>query len=171
MAVETIELDEQIRREPSRERLTFEEFLEWCDGTGAEWVDGKVIMASPASVPHQQIGGLLEILMRIYVETRGLGVVLRAPFAMRLGELRRSREPDLIFLAKKRMNLLTHNYLDGAAELVVETFHRKAWDEIAAKKLSNTNEQAFENTGCSILNDRQRNSMNSALTSGIIRRN
>jgi hypothetical protein len=35
--------------------ISYEAFLDWADeDTLAEWVDGKVIMTSPASLPHQQ---------------------------------------------------------------------------------------------------------------------
>ena len=32
------------------EKISYEEFLEWCDeDTLAEWVDGEIVMTSPAS--------------------------------------------------------------------------------------------------------------------------
>ena len=35
---------------PFDKKLTFEEFLDWCDeDTRAEWVDGEVVMVAPAS--------------------------------------------------------------------------------------------------------------------------
>ena len=40
--------------------MSYAEFLEWCDeDTLAEWVDGEVIMASPASAVHQILVGFL----------------------------------------------------------------------------------------------------------------
>lgn len=38
---------------------------------------------------------------------------------MRLAELRRGREPDLLFIAKEHLDRLTEAYLDGPADLVV----------------------------------------------------
>ena len=36
--------------------MTYQEFLNWADeDTLAEWVNGKVIMTSPASLRHQLI--------------------------------------------------------------------------------------------------------------------
>jgi Uma2 family endonuclease len=103
-------------------KLTFEEFMAWCDeDTWAEWVAGEVIgMDSPASVGHQTVGSLLEKILAIYVEQRQLGIVLRAPFLMRLAEIPSGREPDLLFVTKTRLNLIQKNYLDGPADLVVE---------------------------------------------------
>ena len=66
-------------------RMTYEEFLEWADeDTWAEWVDGEVIILSPASDPHQDLLGFLSSLLRHFVEAHELGRVLIAPFQMKL---------------------------------------------------------------------------------------
>ncbi len=102
--------------------LSYEEFLAWCDeDTWAEWVDGEVVMVSPASNRHQGIAGFLASILGLYVQAHDSGTVLTAPFQMRLAELRRGREPDLLFIAKARRHLLKKTYLDGPADLVIET--------------------------------------------------
>ncbi len=120
MAVE----QKQIRvtageREPPPGKMTYEEFLAWADeDTLAEWVDGEVIMLSPASYQHQRLSDFLGAVLGIYVETCHLGQVLSAPFQMRLALS--GREPDLLFVSEERMNIVRETYLDGAADLVVE---------------------------------------------------
>lgn len=111
-----------VTKVPPDRKLTYEEFLAWCDeDTWAEWVDGEVVMVSPASERHQAIRGFLETLLSIYVQERGLGRVLGAPFQMRLAEpVRSGREPDLLFVARERLVHLKETYLDGPADLVVE---------------------------------------------------
>ena len=105
---------------PAR-KLSFEEFLAWCDeDTWAEWVDGRVVMVSPASRRHQDLADFLTSILRIYVESRGLGLVLSAPFLMRLPNIPSGREPDLIFVAAAHRDRLKETYLDGPADLVVE---------------------------------------------------
>lgn len=102
-----------------RPKMTYEEFLAWADeDTLAEWVDGDVVVTSPASFEHQQIVNLLVSTMRPFVETHQLGVVLSAPFQMRVGE--RGREPDLLFLRNEHRDRLKPTYLDGPADLIVE---------------------------------------------------
>jgi Uma2 family endonuclease len=102
-------------------KLTLEEFLVWCDeDTWAEWVDGRVIMVSPASRRHQDLADFLTSILRIYIESRGLGVVLSAPFLMRLPNIPSGREPDLLFVATAHVDRLKETYLDGPADLVVE---------------------------------------------------
>lgn len=102
-------------------KLTYEEFLEWCDeDTWAEWVDGEVVMLSPASKQHQLIKKLLVAMLDAYVQRHDLGVVLDAPFQMKTGEDLPGREPDILFVAKEYLARLKENYLDGPADLVVE---------------------------------------------------
>ena len=73
-------------------RMTYEEFLDWCDeDTWAEWVDGAVIVLSPATVRHQDLVGLLFVLLSFFAERHTLGKVLCAPFQMRLVRQRTGR--------------------------------------------------------------------------------
>ncbi len=100
-------------------KMTYEEFLAWADeDTLAEWVDGEVVMTSPASQLHQDISGFLHMILRVYVETHKLGTVLPPPFQMKLA--RSGREPDLLFVANAHLERLKETYLDGPADLVVE---------------------------------------------------
>ncbi len=107
--------------EAPTKKMTYEEFLAWCDeDTWAEWVDGEVVIVSPASLPQQEIKRLLVSVLQTYVEQHDLGTVLGAPFQMRLAELQRGREPDVLFVAKEHLNRLTETYLDGPADVVIE---------------------------------------------------
>lgn len=109
-------------RVPPGKKLTYEEFLAWCDeDTWAEWVNGEVVLVSPASDRHQALRGFLESVIGIHAEERGLGRVLGAPFQMRLPEpVHSGREPDILFIASAHLSRLTQAYLDGPADLVVE---------------------------------------------------
>ncbi len=104
------------------EYVSFEQYIEWLDeDTRAEWVNGRIeIMASPASLYHQDIGGFLYSILRPYLESKDLGCVVLAPYVMRMAAIARGREPDLIFVRKDRLHLLTRHYLDGPADLAIE---------------------------------------------------
>jgi len=105
-------------RQPPPGKMSYEEFLEWLDeDTRAEWVDGEVIVVSPASTRHQDIADFLTNILRMFVTSRQLGVVLSAPFQMKL---KRGREPDLLFVATEHLSRLKETYLEGPADLVVE---------------------------------------------------
>jgi Uma2 family endonuclease len=103
-------------------RITFEEFLAWCDeDTRAEWVDGEVIILTPAASKHQKITMLLSSLLREFALLKNLGEILTAPFLVRLpGTLRRGREPDILFVSNEKLPFLKETYMDGAPDLIVE---------------------------------------------------
>src|SRR5919199_5503023 len=92
----------QANEAPPPARMTWEEFVAWCDeDTWAEWVDGEVIVLSPASIAHQELMTFLIFLLRLFVTTHGLGRLLSAPTLMRLPSRPSGREPDLLFVANE----------------------------------------------------------------------
>ncbi|MEJ5309926.1 MAG: Uma2 family endonuclease [Anaerolineae bacterium] len=98
--------------------LTYTEFLSWVDeDTLAEWVNGEIVMTSPASNQHQDIADFLTTILRAYIQARNLGVVRSAPFQMKL---RNGREPDLLFVKQEHLDRLKPTHLDGPADLVIE---------------------------------------------------
>ena len=106
---------------PTAQGMSYEEFLDWCDeDTLAEWVDGEVIMASPASLAHQTLVGFLLKILDTYAEQRDLGQVIAAPFQMKTGPELPGREPDLLFIARENVGRLKGVYLDGPADLAIE---------------------------------------------------
>jgi len=109
-----LEREEQPLRE-----MSYAEFLDWADeDTLAEWVNGKVIMTSPASNRHQQLVSFLDHLMGLYVRYQSAGELRIAPFQMRLANS--GREPDILFVRSEHLDRLQRTYLNGPADLVVE---------------------------------------------------
>lgn len=106
---------------PFSKKITYEEFLAWVDeDTWAEWVDGEVLLLTPASNKHQDLAGFLTALLRHFVEAHQSGMVIPAPFQMKTGPHLPGREPDLLFIAQEHLHRLQHAYLDGPADLVIE---------------------------------------------------
>ncbi len=101
--------------------LSYEAFLDWLDeDTRAEWVNGEIIVVSPASDPHQDLSDFLTTVLRTFLEEKGLGIVRSAPFQMKTGENLPGREPDLFYLAQDNIHRLEETFLDGPADLVIE---------------------------------------------------
>ena len=99
--------------------MTYDEFLDWADeDTLAEWVNGKVVMTSPASLRHQMLAQFLTRVLTGFAEVGHLGIVISAPFQMKLEQS--GREPDVLFVAETHRDRLHPTYLDGAADLVIE---------------------------------------------------
>jgi Uma2 family endonuclease len=103
---------------PLRQKMTYAEFLAWADeDTLAEWVDGEVIMASPASNQHQDLVRFLTTVLGIFAEQRNLGIVRPAPFQIKLEH---GREPDVLFVCRANLARLKETWLDGPADLAIE---------------------------------------------------
>jgi Uma2 family endonuclease len=99
--------------------ITYEEFLDLVDeDTLAEWVDGAIVMTSPANLRQQDIGRFLLTTLGYFVRVHTLGRGIDGPFQVKLP--RSGREPDVLYIANAHLNRLTPAYLDGPADLVVE---------------------------------------------------
>ena len=110
-----------VQSVPTPGRITFEEFLEWCNGDRrAEWVDGEVVLLSPNSLAHQDLAAFLYELIVAFVRAGNLGRVYFAPILMRLATRPSGREPDLVFVSAEHADRLRETYIDGPADLAVE---------------------------------------------------
>jgi len=104
---------------PDRE-LSEEEFVAWCDeDVKAEWVEGRVIMMSPANTAHVRLTSFLDRVMAAFVERRDLGEVFGPELATRLSP-RIRRVPDLMFVAKERLPNVGPTHLEGPPDLALE---------------------------------------------------
>jgi Uma2 family endonuclease len=101
------------------DKMSWEQFLEWVDeDTDAEWVDGEVVVTSPANREHERLFRFLLAILQAFVEHHQLGEVLGSRYVTRLA--RSGREPDLMFVAAAHRARITPTYLDGPPDLVVE---------------------------------------------------
>lgn len=102
-------------------RMTEKEFEHWCDeDVKAEWVGGEVILMSPEAFDQVTLAGWLYRLLSEFVEYHDLGEVIGRDFIVRLPRQRRRRAPDLLFIARARLQLLRPTYFEGAPDLIVE---------------------------------------------------
>ncbi len=102
-------------------KMSYEDFLEWNGDKGwFEWVNGEVFKMSSPSVLHQEIVGFLFLIMSSFIEANKLGKVFVSPIQMKLKKHKAGRQPDIMFVSKENLGKLKKNYLDGAADLVIE---------------------------------------------------
>jgi Uma2 family endonuclease len=117
--VELSEISDQ-KPHPGR-RMTEEEFVAWCDDkTRAEWVDGEVIIMSPANLQHVRLNQFLGAVLREFVESQAVGEVVGPEFQVRLASQRRRRVPDILFVATAHADRLRTTYLEGAPDMSIE---------------------------------------------------
>jgi len=108
------------RPKPADERLTYNEFCARIKETEkADLINGEIIMASPASIEHEDSFFSLGAIMRLYVNRRQLGIILGSRAAMKFSEYE-APEPDIMFIKKERLHLLGKTEIFGPADLVVE---------------------------------------------------
>ncbi len=113
---------ETMAKEKSEKKVlvTEEEFLEICDeDVRAEFIDGRIIVHSPASLIHVDLSGFVYTLVKLFVRKHKLGRVIGNNFQVRLRPGLR-RVPDLMFIASNNTVTITETQVDGAPDLVVE---------------------------------------------------
>lgn len=102
-------------------KMTYQEFLTAIpDDIHAEWVNGEVVLMTPISRVHQDLGRFLLNLTSYFVEAHQLGSVQYEPFQMKTSPKLPGRSPDILFVASEHLDRLKENHLDGPADLVVE---------------------------------------------------
>lgn len=100
--------------------LTYDDYLQLPnDGKRYEILEG-VLYVTPAPVPrHQKVSINLEFLLYAYVTANNLGEVYHAPIDVVLSRINVT-QPDIIFISRERLHLITEKNVAGAPDLVVE---------------------------------------------------
>ena len=100
--------------------VTEEEFYrDATEDSDWEYLDGRLVMHSPASDRHEDLFRFLLTLASAYLDVTRTGIVRGSRYPMRL-DARWSPEPDLLVVRPEKRHLLTRTRLEGAADLVIE---------------------------------------------------
>lgn len=129
--------------------MTYDEFLAWAnEDTLAEWVDGRVVLASPVGLRHQEIVNFLVGVLSGFARLHGLGRVLNGSFQMKLAHS--GREPDVLFVGADHSTASRRPILTGRPTSSSRSSRLRA--SAATEEISspNTNRRVFQNTGYSI---------------------
>jgi Uma2 family endonuclease len=89
------------------------------DGNRYETIAGELFVTPAPNLRHQRVSGRLYILLATYVERHQLGEVFYAPLDVVFDPMTLV-EPDLLFVARARGQLLTEREVAGAPDLAVE---------------------------------------------------
>ena len=118
MAVATL-VKEQNRVEVA-ERVTVEEFLSVAsEERKAELIDGVIIEPMPPLTIHERLQRLLLALLTVYVEEKEVGEVFGSRTPVVLSE-HYAPEPDILFVANERADIIQEKGVFGAPDLVIE---------------------------------------------------
>ena len=101
-------------------RLTYRDYFDLPESDERyELIDGVLYMSPPPTPDHQGFLFVLTLALGNFVVERGLGRIYFSPIGVVLSD-DDVLQPDLIFIATERLNIITGNYVLGAPDLVVE---------------------------------------------------
>lgn len=105
-------------------KFTYQDYLHMPEDRRYELVEGEFFMVPSPNEPHQRISAEIEYLLQSYVKKRRTGFVYDAPFDVVLSD-EDVVQPDIIYVSKERRNIITHNNIQGAPDLVIEILSPK----------------------------------------------
>lgn len=88
------------------------------DGKRYELADGVLVVSPAPTTDHQGISARLGALL-FRAEDAGFGRMFTAPTDVYLGPYR-VVQPDLLFIARERLEIITRMYIAGAPDLIME---------------------------------------------------
>lgn len=104
---------------PSKEKKTYADYAALDEGAPYQLIDGELVMSPAPTVYHQMVVWELGTTLRLFVNQRDLGLVVGAPVDVYFSETE-TYQPDLIYISKERLNIITEQKVVGAPDLVVE---------------------------------------------------
>ncbi len=113
-------IDARERPPAGRIVLTYEDYCALPDdGRRYEILDGELSMTPSPSRAHQRFAGNLFVTLHTWVRAPAAGEVFIAPFDVILARTT-VVVPDLVFVSRERLGIVTSRGVEGAPDLVVE---------------------------------------------------
>lgn len=116
LGLRTVDLPYTVRILGVSERQ-FDELVD--EDTKAELINGVLVVHSPASIRHDDLGGFLRSLARLYAEARKLGKVLGPDSLIHLATCRKFA-PDGFFLELRRVPRRWRKQFEGVPDWILE---------------------------------------------------
>ncbi len=105
---------------PVDTRLTYEDYCRLPnDGKRYEIIDGELFVTPSPLTLHQRIVTRLTMHLCAFVEEQRLGEIFVSPFDVVFSDFD-VVEPDILFVSKKRVSVITPKNVRGAPDLVIE---------------------------------------------------
>lgn len=108
--------------EVAEKKITVQEFLErddFEDGYLYELIEGEIVKKQAPSPEHQNASTNLVGIFQNHVRPNKLGKVFHAPLDVYFTEID-YYQPDIIFISKSRLGIVTQDGIEGVPDLVVE---------------------------------------------------
>jgi Uma2 family endonuclease len=109
------------QRWPDQGQWTYADFLRLPDdGLRYEIIAGVLYMTNAPDPEHQHAIGEIFGELRDHVKAHQLGVVYTAPIEVHLPGVAQPVQPDVLFIAQNRRDIVKAKFIEGAPDLVVE---------------------------------------------------
>lgn len=106
---------------PAQGQWTYEDFLRLPDdGVRYEIIDGVLYMTNAPDPKHQRIVVHLVVSLENFVTAGSGGLVLTAPVEVHLPGIAQPVQPDVLFVAQARREIVKTQFIEGAPDLIVE---------------------------------------------------
>ena len=101
-------------------KLTYSDYVNLPeDGKRYEILEGELAVSATPVLRHQRVSRNLEFILHVYLRANDLGEVFNAPVTVILDEFT-VVEPDLVFVSRERVGILTDEAIEGSPDLLVE---------------------------------------------------
>ncbi|MDX1520631.1 MAG: Uma2 family endonuclease [Anaerolineae bacterium] len=122
---------------PHRVKMSYADYLEAAgDSQIVEWVEGETINYRPPTNTHQNISRLIFLLLDSFIQFFKLGVIIYAPFEVKLWPDGPAREPDILFISNENLPNLGKKRLNGGPDLIIEIISPGSVTEDRVRKFS-----------------------------------
>ncbi|TYO96473.1 Uma2 family endonuclease [Desulfallas thermosapovorans] len=97
---------------------TVEDYMKMDDGRRYELIGGELFVVPSPRPKHQKVSGRIFYQFENFLRNNNLGEVFHAPIDIVLGK--HIVQPDVIFIAKERLDIIGELNIQSAPDLVVE---------------------------------------------------
>jgi Uma2 family endonuclease len=117
-----------------KRKFTYEDYLKTPDDKRYELIEGELLM-TPSPVPmHQRISKKIALRLEQFITEKNLGEVFYAPCDVHLDD-ENVLQPDILFIAKERLDIIGDKNIQGAPDLVIEIISESsAYRDMVQKK-------------------------------------
>ncbi len=106
---------------PAQGHWTYDDFLRLPDdGNRYEIIDGVLYVTGPCYPPHQLVVGEIMLELSVFTRNNHLGTVLPGPIEVHLPGIATPVQPDVLFVAQARRDIVKAKFIEGAPDLIVE---------------------------------------------------
>jgi Uma2 family endonuclease len=117
-----------------KKKYTYADYLRTPEDERYELIEGELLMTPAPSMRHQRISGDLYSEVRAFVNENDLGNVFYAPCDVHLDN-QNVVQPDILFVSKERLNIISEKNIQGAPDLVIEIISEwSAYRDLVQKK-------------------------------------